>query len=51
MLRDWLATELAEAGAEMLKAGTPGPRGGHLEDVPLAGATHRCRAFRRRDRV
>ena len=23
MLRDWLATELADAGAEMLKAGNP----------------------------
>src|ERR1700752_4914640 len=27
MLRDWLATEIADAGAEMLKAGSPAPPG------------------------
>ena len=41
MLRDWLATEIADAGAEMLKAGSPGPRGGNVEDVPIAGPAHR----------
>ena len=46
MLRDWLATELADAGARCWRRG-PRPDRGDLEDVPLAGATHRRGAFRR----
>ena len=45
MLRDWLDTELAEAGADDAQGGQPRPGGGHLEDVPLAGAAHRCGAL------
>ena len=48
MLRDWLDTELAEGAAEVLKAGSPRPGGRHLQNVPVAGAAHRCGALRGR---
>ena len=48
MLRDWLDAELAEASAAVLKRRRARSRGGDVEDVPLAGAAHRCGAVGRR---
>ena len=47
MLRDWLATELADAGADDAQGRQPRPCGRDVEDLPVAGAAHRRRAFRR----
>ena len=37
MLRDWLATEIAGRRRRDARGRQPGPRGGNVEDVPLAG--------------
>ena len=48
MLRDWLATEMADAGAKVLESrALPDLTVATVEDVPVAGATHRRGAFRR----
>ena len=44
MLRDWLETELADAGARDARRRHPRPRGGDVENVPVAGPAHRCGA-------
>ncbi len=48
MLRDWLDAELAEASADAARCRQPRPRGGDVEDVPLAGTAHRRGAVGRR---
>ena len=46
MLRDWLATELSEAGATMSRGRKSRPDGGDVEDIPLARPPHRRRPLR-----
>ena len=48
MLRDWLDAELADASVAAARSGRPGPGGGDVEDVSLAGAAHRRGAVGRR---